>query len=383
MFSKIFFISIAIVLFHHECFSAENISDSEKQLFTNTFQKQFDKICDVSFSETLSVANTIHINRDVIFSNSEKKLLIKQQIPSSATETTDLRIPEKYFTLSKETTDNHSEYVCSSRIKYPQTMWQNEMGKYYFFHFSGLLSDDIDTFIKIVDFVSNKDTLWKGDVINGKNCFLLSGKVGGVDVKIWIDCEKHFIWQILLLRGENNSVSTQYSSRQYIVNNVQMIGDIIVPQSMSVVEKFPSGQTQPPPEIKEQVIKQIKEHGGTLVLPERKMSTQIVFKDISLKAKISEDKLFSKTNIPNGTPVIMLDAPQIQYVWMDGEIVPKTDEVALRILQGDHKFIPGPKESRFWFMALGLILFFLGGGLKLYSMLKENNKKEKEEKEEQ
>jgi hypothetical protein len=374
MFSRIFFIFIVIVLFHHECFSATNMSDSEKQLFINTFQKQFNKICDASFSETLSVVNTIHINRDVIFSNSEKKLLIKQQILNDETEITDLRIPEKYFTLSKKTTDNNSEYVCSSRIKYPQTMWQNEIGQYHFFHFSGLLSDDIDTFIKIVDFVSDKDTLWKVDVINGKDCFLLSGKAGRVDLKIWIDCEKHFIWQILLSRRENNSVSTQYLSRQYIVNNVQMIGDIIVPQSINVVEKYPSGQIQPPPEVREQVIRQIKEHGGTLVLPKRTISTQIVFRDISLKAEISEDKLFSKMKIPNGTAVSMSDAPQIQYVWLDGKIVPKTDEVALAIARGDHKFIPGPQEPRFWFIALGLILMFLGGGLKLYSMLKDNNK---------
>jgi hypothetical protein len=41
-----------------------------------------------------------------------------------------------------------------------------------------------------------------------------------------------------------------------------------------------------------------------------------------------------------------------------------------------HKFISGHQELRFWFIALGLILMSLGGGLKLYSMFKNNNKKE-------
>jgi hypothetical protein len=60
---------------------------------------------------------------------------------------------------------------------------------------------------------------------------------------------------------------------------------------------------------------------------------------------------------------------------MDGKIVPKTDEIALAIARGDYKFIPGPNEPRFWFIALGLILIFLGGGLKLYDMIKEINRK--------
>jgi hypothetical protein len=76
--------------------------------------------------------------------------------------------------------------------------------------------------------------------------------------------------------------------------------------------------------------------------------------------------------IPNGTPVSMNDAPQIEYVWMDGEIVPKTDEVALAIARGGHKFIPGPQEPRFWLIALGIIMMLLGGGLKLRDMLKES-----------
>jgi hypothetical protein len=66
----------------------------------------------------------------------------------------------------------------------------------------------------------------------------------------------------------------------------------------------------------------------------------------------------------------MRDAPQIEYVWMDGKPVVKTDEIALRIARGDYGFMPGPQNPRFWFMALGIFLFLLGGGLKVRSMLK-------------
>jgi hypothetical protein len=93
----------------------------------------------------------------------------------------------------------------------------------------------------------------------------------------------------------------------------------------------------------------------------------------------SNPKPFSfKTKIPNGTKVILFDAQQIEHVWMDGKIVPKTDEIALAIARGDYKFIPGPNEPRFWFIALGLILIFLSVGLKLRDMLKESNQKKDE-----
>ncbi|MDR1492617.1 MAG: hypothetical protein LBT05_07840 [Planctomycetaceae bacterium] len=68
----------------------------------------------------------------------------------------------------------------------------------------------------------------------------------------------------------------------------------------------------------------------------------------------------------------MQDAPQIQYVWMDGKIVVKTDEVVLAIARGGRKFIQGPDEPRFWMIALGIIMILVGGGWKLRDMLKES-----------
>ncbi|MDR1493396.1 MAG: hypothetical protein LBT05_11840 [Planctomycetaceae bacterium] len=79
-----------------------------------------------------------------------------------------------------------------------------------------------------------------------------------------------------------------------------------------------------------------------------------------------------KTKIPNGTKATLFDAQQIEYVWMDGKIVVKTDEVALAIARGGRKFIPGPDEPRFWMMALGIIMMLIGGGWKLRDMLKKS-----------
>ena len=63
-----------------------------------------------------------------------------------------------------------------------------------------------------------------------------------------------------------------------------------------------------------------------------------------------------------------MDAQQIQYVWFDGKIVPRTDEVMLAIARGNHKFMPGPDSPRFWLMAVGIIMIVVALGKKLYDI---------------
>jgi hypothetical protein len=92
---------------------------------------------------------------------------------------------------------------------------------------------------------------------------------------------------------------------------------------------------------------------------------------LSINKKIPIESFTFQTNIPNGTRVIVKEVPQIGYIWMDGKIEPKTDEVMLRIAQGDHKFIPGTDEPRFWFMALGAILIIVGFSLKAVALYKQ------------
>ncbi|MDR0609751.1 MAG: hypothetical protein LBG58_06550 [Planctomycetaceae bacterium] len=78
-----------------------------------------------------------------------------------------------------------------------------------------------------------------------------------------------------------------------------------------------------------------------------------------------QDQYFKiQTNIPNWTKVSVMDAPQIDYVWFDGEIVPLTDEIALARIRG-HGFIPGVREPRFWFIAAGIFMVTLALGLKI------------------
>jgi len=70
--------------------------------------------------------------------------------------------------------------------------------------------------------------------------------------------------------------------------------------------------------------------------------------------------------IENGTECVIKDAPQIQYIWMDGKPVVKTDEAMLAIARGGHKFMPGPDNPRFWMVIISVILILIGGGSLAY-----------------
>jgi hypothetical protein len=88
--------------------------------------------------------------------------------------------------------------------------------------------------------------------------------------------------------------------------------------------------------------------------------------------------------IPNYTEVSMQDALQIQYVWLDGEIVPLTDELALARIRG-HGFIPGVRESRFWLIVSGILMMAIALGLKIKDFFynrkqkKDDSKQKKDE----
>jgi len=87
--------------------------------------------------------------------------------------------------------------------------------------------------------------------------------------------------------------------------------------------------------------------------------------DISFETLSEKDFQFSLPLL-NGTPVHMQDARHIEHIWLDGKIVPKTNEAMLAIARGGHKFMPGPEEPRFWLLTISIILILIGGGRLAY-----------------
>jgi hypothetical protein len=105
-----------------------------------------------------------------------------------------------------------------------------------------------------------------------------------------------------------------------------------------------------------------------------KYSGVVFFNHIKINTTLSKSDLKIAEPIPNYTEVSMQDAPQIQYVWLDGEIVPLTDELALARIR-EHGFIPGVREPRFWFIAAGAVLIFLSIFFKIKMIIQDWKKK--------
>ncbi|MDR1478205.1 MAG: hypothetical protein LBJ00_04620 [Planctomycetaceae bacterium] len=103
-------------------------------------------------------------------------------------------------------------------------------------------------------------------------------------------------------------------------------------------------------------------------------SRDVTFRKVSINVSLSKSDFEITEPVPNYTEVFMQDAPQVKYVWLDGKIVPYTDELAMAQLRG-HKFMPGVNESRFWVMAVGILMITIALGFKIRGFFYNNRQK--------
>jgi hypothetical protein len=184
----------------------------------------------------------------------------------------------------------------------------------------------------------------------------------GVSIEIDILPAQDYMIQKIVYENPNVPVGGRKSVR-YNVRETQKNGKNILPKTIEIQNEVQGGKST--------------RDGLVFSVDNRTLMETINIKNINTNPKFSSSSFSPTEKITDGTAISMFDVPQIQYVWLNGKIVLMTDELALAIARGGHKFIPGPQEPRFWIIVLGLILISLGGGLKLYSMLKDNNKSEK------
>jgi hypothetical protein len=137
---------------------------------------------------------------------------------------------------------------------------------------------------------------------------------------------------------------------------------------------YPSGEYQTPPlSTSDTSIRMVK-------IDQRNISAKIEFSDISFPHNLTDDDLKISFPIPDYTEVHMQDAPQIKYVWFDGEIALWTDELALKRIKG-HGFMPGTGGEWFSFlMAIaGTVMIVIALGILLWRYLHKNNNDNKKD----
>ena len=97
---------------------------------------------------------------------------------------------------------------------------------------------------------------------------------------------------------------------------------------------------------------------------------QARIENVEINPRIPQSFFRISLDIPNGTPALNRRASHIDYIWWDGEIIPKTCEAMLAIARGGRTFMPGPTEPRFWLVTIGILLMLVGGGKMLYDHIK-------------
>jgi hypothetical protein len=143
-------------------------------------------------------------------------------------------------------------------------------------------------------------------------------------------------------------------STKLVYSNHTLISNHWVPMSYAVEMSFSSASITGP-------------DNKELVLPSQMLKWRVDITDIAVNPSLNEKDFSFSIPVPDYTPVIIEDSEKrhIKHVWVNGKIVPWTDEAVLAILRG-HKFMPGPDEPRFWLLWIGIILILIGGGRLAY-----------------
>jgi hypothetical protein len=190
------------------------------------------------------------------------------------------------------------------------------------------------------------------DRSSGTDLVLLSGARGAVSIRAWLDPARNYLLKSLEIKQTGASKSGETIAMMFSFDKFIDVSGIIVPTFHEYSHSMVS--------IKDGV-------QGTY---DGRIST--VISNINIADNSKPTPYTFQTKIPNGTRAVLFDAPQIQYIWLNGRIVPKTDEVMLAIARGGHKFMPGPDNPRFWMMGTAIVLILIALARMAYRLFVKN-----------
>ena len=190
---------------------------------------------------------------------------------------------------------------------------------------------------------------------------VLSAKSQGCHFEIWLDPQHDFSVKRFLFRAEkDNEIARGVKAYSYEVVEYSSKEELYFPRKIMVETS----------EHERELMAGVPGNMKMIKLPARTTKKEVSFFDIKINPKLTESSFRFREAIPDYTEVTVLNKRQIQHVWLDGKVVPLTDELMLAIARGGHKFMPGPDEPRFWLMSIGILLCVLGLGKMLYDHIK-------------
>ncbi len=190
-------------------------------------------------------------------------------------------------------------------------------------------------------------------VEDGHDLLVLHKSEGKLTSSLWLDPTLGYAARKLEVKQNMDKLERgKTQSRKYEITEFQRIADTHVPRvcdktTLSVGLIYEPQQGKP-------VEKLYLSEGNW----------RVEFSNWQIDIALSEKDFALTSDIADGTEVYLSDAPQIEHIWLDGKIVPKTDEAMLAVIRG-HSFKPGIRNPRYWLIAAGLIMIAVAGGLKI------------------
>ena len=265
------------------------------------------------------------------------------------------------ISVSEKPMINSERIAVVSFVKIPEDHWKKTIRLHYTSFPFGYFQSAGDA-ISLIETIrsSQKEILQDGEK-PGLLC-----KNEEYECKIWFDPAKDYAAEkISIRRITPPELAVLFSTCEYTVQQFESIDGRWFPVKFHVVESYTGGKVELnlPPGLELAISEEMKKPR-----PPRTTIADVTLSNIKFPT-FSSDDFRIKEAIPDGTPVSMQDALQIEYIWMDGKAVPKTDDAMLALARG-HKFMPGVSEPRFWLMAVGLVMLLVGGGILLRRHLK-------------
>lgn len=184
----------------------------------------------------------------------------------------------------------------------------------------------------------------------------LAGADADLSLEVWLDaslrgCPKKIVFQ----RNVDDPMAiAQY---EYEVQRVQFVDGYPFPAAFSARRVNPEGKVG-----HSAIAKKFAESAGAKVVDRveprrtRRHETEVV--EAVAVPSLSPADFALTTQIPDGTPVRMVDAPQLRYVWLKGQVVPATDPRALAAVRQAAYHPAASHPGRLWLSvaSVGILL---------------------------
>jgi hypothetical protein len=252
--------------------------------------------------------------------------------------------PSAYFKVGSTFVEGRVLGIIDSRTKpLAPSDWRSYMAYLPFMACFGILPWDIpDDLVTRLRRMAVQVSSTEGDQ---GGLIRLSGADADLSLEVWLDpalqyCPKKIVFQ----RNLKNEVPRAIIKYAYEVERVQFVDGYPFPATYTVVCGRAGGKlgTFPEPGIAEAKAgtAQMKEY---IVQPDTLTYRGQVVEAMAVPSLSPADFALT-TKIPDGVRVRMVDAPQLEYRWFQGQVVPATDPRVLAAVQ-KASFQAAPSQS--------------------------------------